>query len=124
VARRFLKQGWLRLIFLLDADRPIAVIYCFAYNKQYFFYQSGRDLRYEKFRVGFVLMNIAIQRAIKEKMDLFDFLTGEEDYKFRWADDIRHSRHLFGGNKFYTLLYSTISKIPVKILKNSLGVTT
>jgi CelD/BcsL family acetyltransferase involved in cellulose biosynthesis len=85
IARQFLAEGWLRLFFLLDGEKPIAALYCYAYNGVYYYYQSGRDPGYAKYNVGFVLMNLAIQEAINEGAKLFDMLTGNEMYKYRWA---------------------------------------
>jgi CelD/BcsL family acetyltransferase involved in cellulose biosynthesis len=96
IARQFLDKGWLRLFFLIDAERPIAALYCYAYNGVYYYYQSGRDPAYEKYRVGFVLMNIAIQEAINEGAKVFDMLTGEEAYKYRWAKRNNVCYHFIG----------------------------
>ena len=112
IAHRFLDNGWLRLMFLLDEETPIAAIYCFLYGHQYYFYQSGRNTAYDKYRVGFVLMNMAIRRAISEKAVLFDFLTGEEEYKYRWADDVRISRQFLGCKGAYAYFCSSLNKIP------------
>lgn len=86
IARQFLENGWLRLFFLLDGKKEVAALYCFAYDGVYYYYQSGRDPAYAKYRVGFVLMNLVIQEAIREGARRFDMLTGEEVYKYRWAD--------------------------------------
>ena len=85
IARQFLSNGWLRLFLLFNGEKPIAALYCFAYNGVYYYYQSGRDPAYEKYHVGYVLMNLAIQEAINEGAIEFDMLTGEETYKRRWA---------------------------------------
>ncbi len=82
----FLENGWLRLFIAFDGVIPIGGIYCFAYNKQYHYYQSGRNIKYDKYRIGLVLINHAIKQAIGEGAGLFDFLTGREAYKFRWAE--------------------------------------
>jgi CelD/BcsL family acetyltransferase involved in cellulose biosynthesis len=98
IARQFLANGWLRLFFLLDGGKPIAALYCFAYNGVYYYYQSGRDPAYAKYCVGFVLMNLAIQEAINEKAKVFDMLTGEELYKYRWADRDNICYHFLAFN--------------------------
>lgn len=85
----FLERDWLRLYFLQEKERIVAGIYCYYYNGVYSYYQSGRDLRYSKYRVGLVLMNRVIEEAIKEGAVIFDFLTGNETYKYRWAKSSR-----------------------------------
>lgn len=89
VMLRTFEKDWLRLLIAFDGSTPVAAIYCFFYNQTYYYYQSGRDPRYEKFRVGLVMINKTIQKAISEGAEAFDFLTGSEAYKFRWADRVR-----------------------------------
>ena len=89
VMGRLFEKDWLRLLVVYDGTTPVAAIYCFFYNRTYSYYQSGRDTQYEKNRVGLVLINKTIQHAISEGAEVFDFLTGNEPYKFRWADRVR-----------------------------------
>ncbi len=100
ICEQFLNNGWLRLYMLFDADRPIAGIYCFFYNKQYSYYQSGRDMDYSRYRVGTVLLNRVVEESIKEGANCFDFLTGTEPYKFRWCNRVRTNyRAIYWKNK-------------------------
>jgi CelD/BcsL family acetyltransferase involved in cellulose biosynthesis len=114
IAQQFLVNGWLRLFFLIDGEKTIAALYCFAYNNTYYYYQSGRDPAYEKYHVGFVLINLVIQEAIKEGARVFDFLTGGESYKYRWAKRDNTCQHLlaFRNRRAYLCyhLESLISK--------------
>jgi CelD/BcsL family acetyltransferase involved in cellulose biosynthesis len=85
LARRLFDKGWVRMFALDSARGPLAVLYCFAYADRYYFYQAGRDPQWSKHRVGLVLMHNAIERAIEERAHVFDFLRGEEEYKYMWA---------------------------------------
>ena len=89
VAKCFAERGWLRLFMIYDGKKAIGAIYCYFYGGRYYYYQSGRDVDYEKYRLGLVLINRAIAHAISEGAAVFDFLTGCEPYKFRWADAVR-----------------------------------
>jgi len=93
LARRFLERGWLRLFLLESGTQVLAALYCFTYQGRYYFYQSGRDPHFARYRVGLVLMHCVVQEAIREGAIVFDFLRGEEAYKYRWAtnrvDNIR-----------------------------------
>lgn len=91
ISRIFLEKGWLRLFFLLEGDKPIAGLYCFAYRGVYYYYQAGRDPAYSKYHLGYVLMNLAIQEAIREGARSFDMLTGGEAYKYHWANREKNS---------------------------------
>jgi len=84
-AGRALDHGWLRLYALETSDTPMAMVYCFFYEGRYYFYQSGRDPRFTQQRAGLVLMHKVIQEAIRDGATVFDFLSGEEAYKDRWA---------------------------------------
>ena len=89
VVKLFQHKGWLRLFIIHDGRKPIGAIYCYFYGGRYYYYQSGRDVGYEKYRIGLVLINKAIAHAISEGALVFDFLTGREPYKFRWADSMQ-----------------------------------
>jgi CelD/BcsL family acetyltransferase involved in cellulose biosynthesis len=87
LVQALLAKDWVRLFSLDVGHRSAAVIYNFAYGDRHYFYQSGRDPNYAKHRVGLVLMHRVIQEAIGEHATVFDFLRGEEDYKYRWATE-------------------------------------
>jgi CelD/BcsL family acetyltransferase involved in cellulose biosynthesis len=84
-ARLALDRGWLRLYSLETAATTMAVVYCFLYQSRYYFYQSGRDPRFTHQRAGLVLMHKVIQESIRDGAAVFDFLSGDEAYKGRWA---------------------------------------
>jgi len=84
-ARRLLARDALRLYVMEDAGRPISVLYCFRDQGTLYYYQSGRDPAYSRYRVGLVIIHWAIREAIGEGLTRFDLLTGTEKYKQRWA---------------------------------------
>lgn len=94
VSGLFMEKGWLRLFFLMQGEKPLAGIYCFFYNNKYYYYQSGRDPKYSKYRLGNVLLSKTIAAAINEGADEFDFLTGDEAYKLRWANQRKETVRL------------------------------
>ena len=85
LAGLLLESGWLRLFSLDSRGAPLALLYCFAYDGRYHYYQAGRDPAHAKHRVGLVLMHRAILEAIQEGATVFDFLRGGEEYKAHWA---------------------------------------
>jgi CelD/BcsL family acetyltransferase involved in cellulose biosynthesis len=96
VSRRFLERGWVRLFCLDTSQGPAGLLYCFAYDGRYYYYQAGRDPAHERQRVGLVLLDHAIRAAISEGAREFDFLTGQEPYKYRWANRDRRCVALVG----------------------------
>ena len=79
------RQGQLWLT-TLDLDgTPAAAWYGFADRDTVYFYQSGRDPRWEEKSVGVALMVKMIRRAIERGYRRFDFLRGDEAYKREWT---------------------------------------
>lgn len=89
LSRLALQQGWLRLYVLWLDDRPAAALYGFSYDGTFYFYQSGFDPTLGKHSVGLVLTGLAIRSAIEEGAQVYDFLRGDEPYKFLWAREER-----------------------------------
>ncbi len=97
--RRFLRQvleftfarGWLRLSFLKVND-TYAAAYCdFDYNRQILVYNSGLlPEAYAHLSTGIVLLSYNIRHAIENQRTVYDFLRGNETYKYRMgAQDTR-----------------------------------
>ena len=85
-------QLWLST---LDLDGvPAAAWYGFADRDTVYFYQSGRDPRWEDQSVGVALMVKMIRRAIEGGYRRFDFLRGEEAYKRQWTSSTVVTREL------------------------------
>jgi CelD/BcsL family acetyltransferase involved in cellulose biosynthesis/dTDP-4-amino-4,6-dideoxygalactose transaminase len=86
VAAEFLRRGWLRLWFLELDGQPVAAWYGFRYAGADWYYQGGRDRRFEAESVGFVLMAHTVRTAIEEGMQSYMLLRGAERYKSRFAN--------------------------------------
>jgi CelD/BcsL family acetyltransferase involved in cellulose biosynthesis len=77
------KRLWLST---LDLDgQPAAAWYGFASDDTVYFYQGGRDPRWERESVGLVLMGMMIRRAIERGYRAFNFLRGDDQYKQHWT---------------------------------------
>jgi CelD/BcsL family acetyltransferase involved in cellulose biosynthesis len=107
LARLMLAAGRLRLFSLEKDGRALALLYCFAHDRRYSFYQGGRDPDYARYRVGLVLMHNVILQAIHEGATVFDFLRGVEDYKYRWATtESRNERVRYSKAGWATAVYA------------------
>jgi CelD/BcsL family acetyltransferase involved in cellulose biosynthesis len=81
-----LERGWLRL-WLLELDgRPAAAWYGFRFGGAESYYQAGRDPRWDRASVGFVLLVHSIREALRDGMSEYRFLEGNEPYKYRFAN--------------------------------------
>jgi CelD/BcsL family acetyltransferase involved in cellulose biosynthesis len=94
LCRRLLETDRLRLFALRLDGREVAVLLNYFYAGKYFFFIGGFDPDYARWSVGTVLFGYAIQHAIEEGAREFDFLRGEEEYKYRLGAQNRHYRTL------------------------------
>ncbi len=84
-SRKFARRGWLRMLFLIVDDIPLAVAYNFNYGKRIYMYNSNAHADEEVMRCspGFLIRSISMVQGIYEGMSVFDFLRGDEPYKYR-----------------------------------------
>lgn len=85
-AERALGRGWLRLWFLELEGRPAAAWYGWRLGDRYSYYNSGLDPSFSSLRPGLVLLAAVIESAFEEGAAEFDFLLGDEAYKYRFAE--------------------------------------
>ncbi|MFQ5860093.1 MAG: GNAT family N-acetyltransferase [Dehalococcoidia bacterium] len=82
IARELARQGVLRLFFLeLDGQR-VATTMCFDYGMTRALYNSGFDPAYRHLSAGLLLKALCLKDAIERGMTYFDFLRGDERYKY------------------------------------------
>lgn len=95
VARALLAAGNLRLHILLLDSVPVASLYCFHKGQTTFYYLGGFDPAIAKLSPGTVLTARAIRHAIEQDgATEFDFLRGDEGYKYRWGAQDRYNRRV------------------------------
>jgi CelD/BcsL family acetyltransferase involved in cellulose biosynthesis len=86
IAAALADRGWLQLSFLEIAGQPVASYFCFDYGNQILVYNSGYDPQASpQLSPGWVLLARLIQGAIAQARTRFDFLQGNEDYKYRFG---------------------------------------
>lgn len=79
----------------LDVDgEPAAAWYGFAHRDTVYFYQCGRDPRWERESVGQILIAAMIRRAIERGFRRFDFLRGHDPYKRQWTTTHRTTEEI------------------------------
>lgn len=78
----FAPRGWLRLYFLeIDGVRVAAVV-LFDYGGEFLLYNSGYDPASAHLSTGLLLKAFTLRDAIAEGRRAFDFLQGNEPYKY------------------------------------------
>jgi CelD/BcsL family acetyltransferase involved in cellulose biosynthesis len=85
------RRGWARLYVIQAGGGAVAALYGFSIGKKFLFYQSGMDPAWSRLSVGLVMMGWTIAEAIRNGHKEFDFLRGDEPYKFRWANSSRQT---------------------------------
>lgn len=84
VMQNFARQGWVRLFFLTVSGERLASMLIFEYAQSSFLYNSGYDPSANpRLGAGTVLTAYTIQHAIEMGHAYYDFLRGDEVYKFR-----------------------------------------
>ena len=95
VAEGFDACGWLRLHTLELQSDIAAALYCFHCRGRGYYYAGGFDPALARLSPGTVLTGHAIAEAAREGAREFDFLRGDEPYKYDWgAHDRTNSRRL------------------------------
>lgn len=78
-----LQNGWLELCFETVRDEPVATYLNFAYGADILVYNSGIDPdKYGALSPGIVLLTHLIDDAIQRGKRIFNFLRGNETYKY------------------------------------------
>lgn len=89
ICSKFLKLGWLMLVFLKVDGKRVAFYYNFRFRGKISAYQSGLDMEWSRFSVGAVLMGHLIEMSISDGYTCVDFLRGHERFKYHWTDKDR-----------------------------------
>lgn len=82
MAHRLAHTGWLDLAVLEVNKEPAAAYLSFNYNGRLYLYNSGYDPQFGSYSAGVALLAYRIHKAILQGVKVFDFLRGDEDYKY------------------------------------------
>lgn len=83
LARSFMPLGWLRLDFLEIAGRPVASAFSFELGGRFYLYNSAYEPDVKRLSPGVVLVSRLIEESIERGLSTFDFLRGQERYKYQ-----------------------------------------
>jgi CelD/BcsL family acetyltransferase involved in cellulose biosynthesis len=75
--------GWLQLAFLTLNGAPVAAYLNLVYDGRVLVYNSGLSMSHGYLSPGIVLLAKLIEHAIQNGHKVFDFLRGNEEYKYR-----------------------------------------
>lgn len=89
-ARIAFEAGWLQMAFFtLDGNKAAANM-SFNYNDRLWLYNSGWDWEYRDYSPGWILIATLIKWANENGIQEFDFMRGDETYKYKFGGIDRH----------------------------------
>lgn len=93
-------RGWLRLVFLRIDGRAIAFQFDLEALGVYYSLKIGYDPEYERFSPGKLLMYAMVSRAMTLRLESYELLGTDEQWKHRWADGFHDmaTLHAFSGS--------------------------
>jgi len=90
IAGQFQRLDALRLFTICDNNTIVGIIYCYLVKDRLMYVQAGFDPEYNKYAIGNQLLWEAINYAIRNGCSEFDFMRGNEEYKYKWTDKKRY----------------------------------
>ncbi|MDP7534387.1 MAG: GNAT family N-acetyltransferase, partial [SAR202 cluster bacterium] len=82
IAQELSARDQFKLYFLEVEGQRVAGCICFDYGESYLLYNSGYNPEYSRLSVGLINKAFSIQAAIEEGRESFNFLKGDERYKY------------------------------------------
>jgi CelD/BcsL family acetyltransferase involved in cellulose biosynthesis len=79
------RNGWLQLAFLESDGQKAAGYMNFDYADHIWVYNSGLNFNLRELSPGWVLLGYLLQWANQNQRRAFDFMRGDEDYKYRFG---------------------------------------
>ena len=76
------EAGYLKLFFMEIGGERVAAAWCFDMGNVRYLYNSGFNPEFGHLSVGLLLKAFCLKDAIETGMDYFDFLRGDERYKY------------------------------------------
>lgn len=77
--------GWLQMFFLKAGDKRIAGYMNFDFDNCIWAYNAGFDNQHAELSPGWLLMAEMMRWSIEHGRKIFDFMRGDEEYKYRFG---------------------------------------
>lgn len=85
IARAAFTGGWLQFFFLRAGSQRIAGYMNFDYENRIWGYNAGFSNEFASLSPGWLVMGEMIQWCIEQGREVFDFMRGDEEYKYRFG---------------------------------------
>jgi CelD/BcsL family acetyltransferase involved in cellulose biosynthesis len=94
ISKQLLRAGFLKL-YVVELDGVIAAaLLNLNFKDKEYFYQSGFDVSYRKYSLGYVIHYYAIESSMANGNSEYDFLIGDEPYKWQWTKMYRSIKRI------------------------------
>ena len=104
-AKLFAENDWLALNFLTVNDIPVSASYSLKYKQRLCNCLNGFEPEYAAYSVGNLLHMKVIEKCIQNDFKEYDFMKGDEPYKFYWTNKYRRNSNLeFVSNRLTSKL--------------------
>ncbi|HEY5651610.1 MAG TPA: GNAT family N-acetyltransferase [Acidimicrobiia bacterium] len=91
-------DGWrVDVLRIADTDRVAAALFSYSDDSAIYLYNSAYDPSLSDASPGIAIVGTLIEQAISEGLPRFDFLKGDETYKFRLGAEARPLYRITGG---------------------------
>jgi CelD/BcsL family acetyltransferase involved in cellulose biosynthesis len=77
----------LRLWFAEIGGQQVAAWYGWRFAGAEWYYQAGRDPRWDNYSLGFVTLVHTVREACRDGVSAYHFLAGPDTYKWRFAQE-------------------------------------
>ena len=123
VAGVFLGKGWLDLSYMRLDDAMLALHFGFVFGGRFFYYMPSFREEYAVYSPSRLLLVRQLQGAFDDGLAEFDFLGGDDPYKYDWATDVRRAYTFSASSKapHSRIAYSAHTRL-LPMLRNS-GIT-
>jgi CelD/BcsL family acetyltransferase involved in cellulose biosynthesis len=89
-AQTAFEKGWLHLAFFTLDGHKAAANMSFIFDNRLWLYNSGWEWDYREFSPGWVLLAHLIKWCTENGVEEFDFMRGDENYKYKFGGIDRH----------------------------------
>jgi len=94
IAHLHFAKGNLDLSFIELDGKPIAMHFGFRYKGKFYYRYIAQDTAYNYYSPGELLIMESVQDAFRNDMREFDFMNGDEAYKFKWTNQVRTNKQI------------------------------
>ena len=93
------QKKWLDLSSLTVDGRIASAVYGFKYNQRFYYYITAFDPDYAQYSLGNLHIMYLLEDAIKDGLNKFDLLRGDEVYKLYWTRLVTNNVQLIVGRR-------------------------